>query len=86
MLANPCCLRSVFLLNNGSLFISQVKLRNTGRYRCVAQGLRGPPVSLEALLKIAGKVDTSLVTLHEVYHYPVSPSSNLGEVRGIGFT
>ncbi|XP_060797480.1 inactive tyrosine-protein kinase 7a isoform X1 [Neoarius graeffei] len=43
----------VFLLNNGSLFISQVKQRNTGRYRCVAQGLRGLPVSLEAFLRIA---------------------------------
>ncbi|XP_062868727.1 inactive tyrosine-protein kinase 7a [Trichomycterus rosablanca] len=43
----------VFLLSNGSLFISQVKQRNTGHYKCVAQGLRGPPVSLEAILRIA---------------------------------
>ncbi|MCJ8737770.1 hypothetical protein PDJAM_G00027900 [Pangasius djambal] len=43
----------VFLLNNGSLFISQVKQRNTGRYRCVAKGLRGASVSLEAFLRIA---------------------------------
>ncbi|XP_076879455.1 inactive tyrosine-protein kinase 7a isoform X2 [Brachyhypopomus gauderio] len=43
----------LFLLSNGSLFISQVKPRYTGRYRCVAQGLRGPAVSLEALLRIA---------------------------------
>ncbi|KAF4083268.1 hypothetical protein AMELA_G00138020 [Ameiurus melas] len=43
----------VFLLNNGSLFISQVKQRNIGRYRCVANGLRGPSVSLEAFLRIA---------------------------------
>ncbi|KAG9266422.1 inactive tyrosine-protein kinase 7a [Astyanax mexicanus] len=43
----------VFLLSNGSLFISQVKQRNTGRYRCVAQGPRGPPVSLEAFLRLA---------------------------------
>uniref|UniRef100_A0A4W4HRD6 Inactive tyrosine-protein kinase 7 n=1 Tax=Electrophorus electricus TaxID=8005 RepID=A0A4W4HRD6_ELEEL len=41
------------VLANGSLVISQVKQRNTGRYRCVAQGLRGPPVSLEAFLRIA---------------------------------
>lgn len=92
VLANPCCLYSVFLLNNGSLFISQVKQRNTGRYRCVAQGLRGLPVSLEAFLRIAGKPHTSLVTLCEIYHHPVTPLSNhqlimvsSGEVRGIGF-
>uniref|UniRef100_A0A9J8BHH3 Inactive tyrosine-protein kinase 7 n=2 Tax=Cyprinus carpio TaxID=7962 RepID=A0A9J8BHH3_CYPCA len=38
---------------NGSLFITQVKQRNTGLYKCVAQGPRGPPVSLEASLRIA---------------------------------
>uniref|UniRef100_A0A8C1T4X8 Protein tyrosine kinase 7a n=1 Tax=Cyprinus carpio TaxID=7962 RepID=A0A8C1T4X8_CYPCA len=38
---------------NGSLFITQVKPRNTGLYKCVAQGPRGPPVSLEASLRIA---------------------------------
>ncbi|KAF7703006.1 hypothetical protein HF521_022013 [Silurus meridionalis] len=43
----------VFLLNNGSLFISQVKQRNTGRYRCVAQGVLGQRVPLEAVLRIA---------------------------------
>ncbi|TRZ01114.1 hypothetical protein DNTS_007840 [Danionella cerebrum] len=43
----------VFLLSNGSLFISQVKQRNTGMYRCVARGPRGPPVSLQASLRIA---------------------------------
>uniref|UniRef100_A0A673KXQ4 Inactive tyrosine-protein kinase 7-like n=1 Tax=Sinocyclocheilus rhinocerous TaxID=307959 RepID=A0A673KXQ4_9TELE len=38
---------------NGSLLITQVKQRNTGLYKCVAQGPRGPPVSLEASLRIA---------------------------------
>ncbi|XP_066504287.1 inactive tyrosine-protein kinase 7a [Hoplias malabaricus] len=49
----------VFLLSNGSLFISQVKQRNTGRYKCVAQGPRGPPVSLEAVLRLAEIDDMS---------------------------
>lgn len=43
----------VFILSNGSLLITQVKQRNTGLYKCVAQGPRGPPVSLEASLRIA---------------------------------
>uniref|UniRef100_A0A8C1T5D3 Inactive tyrosine-protein kinase 7 n=1 Tax=Cyprinus carpio TaxID=7962 RepID=A0A8C1T5D3_CYPCA len=43
----------IFILSNGSLFITQVKPRNTGLYKCVAQGPRGPPVSLEASLRIA---------------------------------
>lgn len=47
------CFR-IFILSNGSLFISQVKQRNTGVYKCVAQGPRGPPVSLEASLILAG--------------------------------
>uniref|UniRef100_A0A673CFA5 Inactive tyrosine-protein kinase 7 n=1 Tax=Sphaeramia orbicularis TaxID=375764 RepID=A0A673CFA5_9TELE len=33
--------------------ITQVKPRNTGRYRCVGRGLRGSSVSLEAVLVIA---------------------------------
>uniref|UniRef100_A0A673KYN2 Inactive tyrosine-protein kinase 7-like n=1 Tax=Sinocyclocheilus rhinocerous TaxID=307959 RepID=A0A673KYN2_9TELE len=41
------------LIHNGSLLITQVKQRNTGLYKCVAQGPRGPPVSLEASLRIA---------------------------------
>ncbi|XP_055073615.2 inactive tyrosine-protein kinase 7a [Misgurnus anguillicaudatus] len=43
----------VFILNNGSLLITQVKQRSTGLYKCVAQGPRGPPVSLEATLVLA---------------------------------
>uniref|UniRef100_A0A672SX11 Inactive tyrosine-protein kinase 7-like n=1 Tax=Sinocyclocheilus grahami TaxID=75366 RepID=A0A672SX11_SINGR len=43
----------IFILSNGSLLITQVKQRNTGLYKCVAQGPRGPPVSLEASLRIA---------------------------------
>uniref|UniRef100_A0A673MRM4 Inactive tyrosine-protein kinase 7-like n=1 Tax=Sinocyclocheilus rhinocerous TaxID=307959 RepID=A0A673MRM4_9TELE len=38
---------------NGSLLITQVKQRNTGLYKCVARGPHGPPVSLEASLRIA---------------------------------
>uniref|UniRef100_A0A671MGJ9 Inactive tyrosine-protein kinase 7-like n=1 Tax=Sinocyclocheilus anshuiensis TaxID=1608454 RepID=A0A671MGJ9_9TELE len=41
------------LIHNGSLLITQVKQRNTGLYKCVAQGPCGPPVSLEASLRIA---------------------------------
>lgn len=43
----------VFLLSNGSVIITQVKPRNTGKYRCVGRGLRGSTVSLEAGLVIA---------------------------------
>ncbi|XP_016399012.1 inactive tyrosine-protein kinase 7-like isoform X1 [Sinocyclocheilus rhinocerous] len=43
----------VFILSNGSLLITQVKQRNTGLYKCVARGPHGPPVSLEASLRIA---------------------------------
>uniref|UniRef100_A0A671MEJ3 Inactive tyrosine-protein kinase 7-like n=1 Tax=Sinocyclocheilus anshuiensis TaxID=1608454 RepID=A0A671MEJ3_9TELE len=43
----------IFILSNGSLLITQVKQRNTGLYKCVAQGPCGPPVSLEASLRIA---------------------------------
>lgn len=43
----------VILLSNGSVVITQVKPRNTGRYRCVGRGLRGSSVSLEAALVIA---------------------------------
>uniref|UniRef100_A0A672L2E2 Inactive tyrosine-protein kinase 7-like n=1 Tax=Sinocyclocheilus grahami TaxID=75366 RepID=A0A672L2E2_SINGR len=39
--------------DNGSLLITQVKQRNTGLYKCVARGPHGPPVSLEASLRIA---------------------------------
>lgn len=45
---------SIFILSNGSLYITQVKQRNTGLYKCMAKGPRGPPVSLEASLRIAG--------------------------------
>ncbi|KAL1006152.1 hypothetical protein UPYG_G00068510 [Umbra pygmaea] len=41
------------LLTNGSLLITQVKPRNTGTYKCVAKGPRGPPVSLEATVNLA---------------------------------
>ncbi|XP_036403304.1 inactive tyrosine-protein kinase 7 [Megalops cyprinoides] len=43
----------VVLLNNGTLLITQVKPRNTGVYRCVARGPRGPEVTLQATLRLA---------------------------------
>ncbi|KAJ8377590.1 hypothetical protein AAFF_G00255480, partial [Aldrovandia affinis] len=43
----------LFLLSNGTLHITQVKVRTTGLYRCVARGPRGPPVTLQATLRIA---------------------------------
>ncbi|KAG7462822.1 hypothetical protein MATL_G00188820 [Megalops atlanticus] len=43
----------VVLLNNGTLLITQVKPRNTGVYRCVARGPRGPDVTLQATLRLA---------------------------------
>uniref|UniRef100_A0A673CGX5 Inactive tyrosine-protein kinase 7 n=1 Tax=Sphaeramia orbicularis TaxID=375764 RepID=A0A673CGX5_9TELE len=49
----PPTLEWVILLSNGSVVITQVKPRNTGRYRCVGRGLRGSSVSLEAVLVIA---------------------------------
>ncbi|KAI1894650.1 hypothetical protein AGOR_G00117940 [Albula goreensis] len=43
----------VFLFSNGSLLINQVKPRNTGIYKCVARGPRGPDVKLQATLRLA---------------------------------
>ncbi|KAM3865337.1 inactive tyrosine-protein kinase 7-like [Diretmus argenteus] len=43
----------VVLLANGSLLITQVKPRNTGRYRCVATGVRGAAVTVEATVHLA---------------------------------
>uniref|UniRef100_UPI003AB09DAD inactive tyrosine-protein kinase 7a n=1 Tax=Centroberyx gerrardi TaxID=166262 RepID=UPI003AB09DAD len=63
--ASPPCLRwyheqesvsnksRVLLLSNGSLLITQVKPRNTGRYRCEATGVRGPPAAVEATVSLA---------------------------------
>lgn len=39
---------------NGSLLLTQVRPRSAGVYRCIGQGLRGPPVVLEATLHLAG--------------------------------
>lgn len=49
----------VFLMSNGSLWISQVKPRNTGKYRCVGRGLSGSEVSLQTSLLIAEIDDMS---------------------------
>ncbi|KAG5279103.1 hypothetical protein AALO_G00106120 [Alosa alosa] len=43
----------VFLMGNGSLFITQVKPRNTGMYKCVGKGPQGQAVALEASLRLA---------------------------------
>ncbi|KAL2086996.1 hypothetical protein ACEWY4_018055 [Coilia grayii] len=43
----------VFLMGNGSLFITQVKPRNTGTYKCVGKGPQGQAVTLEASLQLA---------------------------------
>uniref|UniRef100_A0A8C2JNJ2 Protein tyrosine kinase 7a n=1 Tax=Cyprinus carpio TaxID=7962 RepID=A0A8C2JNJ2_CYPCA len=59
---------------NGSLFITQVKQRNTGLYKCVAQGPRGPPVSLEASLRIAEIEDMMPI------HSRVFPADSLERV------
>ncbi|KAA0712546.1 Inactive tyrosine-protein kinase 7 [Triplophysa tibetana] len=56
----------IFILSNGSLFLSQVKQRNTGVYRCVAQGPRGPPVSLEASLILA-EIDDMIPRMSKVF-------------------
>lgn len=49
----------VLLLTNGSLWITQVKPRNTGRYRCVGRGQSGAEVTLQASLMIAEIEDMS---------------------------
>ncbi|XP_042358231.1 inactive tyrosine-protein kinase 7 [Plectropomus leopardus] len=43
----------LILFSNGTLLITQVKPRNTGTYKCIGRGLRGPHVKLEASLLIA---------------------------------
>ncbi|XP_023652138.2 inactive tyrosine-protein kinase 7 [Paramormyrops kingsleyae] len=47
----------VLLYSNGTLHIVQVKSRNTGLYQCVARGPRGPDVTLQAHLWLAGIED-----------------------------
>ncbi|XP_031419860.1 inactive tyrosine-protein kinase 7a isoform X2 [Clupea harengus] len=49
----------VFLMGNGSLFITQVKPRNTGVYKCVGKGPQGQAVTLEASLRLAELEDTT---------------------------
>ncbi|KAM6972799.1 inactive tyrosine-protein kinase 7a [Aplochiton taeniatus] len=45
------------LMANGSLLITQVKPRNTGLYKCVAQGSSGPAVTLKATVRLAEMED-----------------------------
>lgn len=47
-------LRSVSLLSNGSLLITQVKPKYTGNYKCVGRGTGGSVVTQTASLQIAG--------------------------------
>uniref|UniRef100_A0AAY4DN54 Protein tyrosine kinase 7 (inactive) n=1 Tax=Denticeps clupeoides TaxID=299321 RepID=A0AAY4DN54_9TELE len=43
----------LFIMSNGSLFITQVKPRNTGLYKCVGKGPKGQTVTLKASLHLA---------------------------------
>uniref|UniRef100_A0A7N4NH31 Protein tyrosine kinase 7 (inactive) n=1 Tax=Sarcophilus harrisii TaxID=9305 RepID=A0A7N4NH31_SARHA len=45
-------LRRATVFSNGSLLLTQVRQRNAGVYRCVGHGQRGPPVALEATLRL----------------------------------
>uniref|UniRef100_H3B0U8 Inactive tyrosine-protein kinase 7 n=1 Tax=Latimeria chalumnae TaxID=7897 RepID=H3B0U8_LATCH len=47
----------IMLLANGSLLITQVKMRNIAKYKCVGRGPRGKPTMLEASLKLAEITD-----------------------------
>uniref|UniRef100_A0AAR2JT67 Protein tyrosine kinase 7a n=1 Tax=Pygocentrus nattereri TaxID=42514 RepID=A0AAR2JT67_PYGNA len=49
-----------------TLHQSKVTQRNTGRYRCVAQGPHGPPVTLEAFLRLA-EIDDMLMHQSRVF-------------------
>ncbi|XP_023654293.1 inactive tyrosine-protein kinase 7-like [Paramormyrops kingsleyae] len=49
----------VAVFTNGTLLITQVKLRSTGLYKCVARGPRGPTVTLQATLRLAELEDIS---------------------------
>ncbi|KAM3863016.1 inactive tyrosine-protein kinase 7 [Diretmus argenteus] len=56
----------VILHSNGTLVITQVKPRNTGVYKCVGRGPRGPHVTLEASLLIA-EIDDMVPKLSQVF-------------------
>ncbi|KAM9804056.1 inactive tyrosine-protein kinase 7 [Neosynchiropus ocellatus] len=56
----------VFLLSNGSLHITQVKPRNTGKYKCVGRSLTGSQVVQEASLLIA-EIDDMLPKTSKVF-------------------
>ncbi|KAM9726900.1 inactive tyrosine-protein kinase 7 isoform 2-T2 [Menidia menidia] len=56
----------IVLLSNGSLLITQVKPRNTGKYKCVGRGLRGSRVTLEASLLIA-EIDDMAPKMSQVF-------------------
>ncbi|XP_029926803.1 inactive tyrosine-protein kinase 7 [Myripristis murdjan] len=56
----------VVLLSNGTLVITQVKPRNTGVYKCVGRGPRGPDVTLEASLLIA-EIEDMVPKLSKVF-------------------
>uniref|UniRef100_A0A673T3N7 Protein tyrosine kinase 7 (inactive) n=1 Tax=Suricata suricatta TaxID=37032 RepID=A0A673T3N7_SURSU len=51
--SRPPHLRRATVFANGSLLLTQVRPRNAGVYRCIGQGQRGPPVVLEAMLRLA---------------------------------
>uniref|UniRef100_A0A8C2XJ08 Protein tyrosine kinase 7 (inactive) n=1 Tax=Cyclopterus lumpus TaxID=8103 RepID=A0A8C2XJ08_CYCLU len=56
----------LILLSNGTLLITQIKPRNTGTYKCVGRGLRGPDVTLEASLLIA-EIDDMVPKMSKVF-------------------
>ncbi|KAJ8264218.1 hypothetical protein GJAV_G00146620 [Gymnothorax javanicus] len=72
----------VFILSNGTLQITQVKVRTTGLYKCVARGLRGPPVTLEATLSLAeiGEMGPPMVrvfTVNTLQRVPCHPPNGI---------
>ncbi|XP_020789184.1 inactive tyrosine-protein kinase 7 [Boleophthalmus pectinirostris] len=56
----------VILLSNGTLWITQVKPRNTGIYKCVGRGLTGTQVVQEASLQIA-EIDDMVPRASQVF-------------------
>nr|XP_015218709.1 PREDICTED: inactive tyrosine-protein kinase 7 [Lepisosteus oculatus] len=56
----------VVVFPNGTLLITQVKPRNTGLYKCVAQGVRGNRVTQQASLRLA-ELEDMLPAMSKVF-------------------
>lgn len=54
-IADVCVSFRVTVYNNGTLRITQVKVKSTGQYKCVAHYGNDKQVHAEAILRIAGK-------------------------------